>query len=176
MRFVGSLIRKPYQRMAEYKKSGGEWLVYRNRQGKPVGTTYIDPKLDADEAKEKVASEGDLMVRKFIIDKGMQGKGYGKASGWAMMKTVSKHFPDAHNLVATVNQENPQSQSTFRKLGFKEQGIYHSGGAGPQTVYKISMQDVKRQVAATEIQKGARAYLRRRQVASSGAKESQVLA
>ena len=81
------------------------------------------------------------LLRGFLIDRRLQGRGLGALAADAAVRAAAKLTAalggDQTGVVLSVNEENPAGQAAYRKAGFEDRGQYLGGDAGPQrTMYR----------------------------------------
>lgn len=81
------------------------------------------------------------LLRGFLIDRRLQGKGLGTLAADAAVRAAAKLTAalggEQTGVVLSVNEENPAGQAAYRKAGFEDRGRYLGGDAGPQrTMYR----------------------------------------
>ncbi len=77
-------------------------------------------------------------LRGYLIGRGHQGNGYGRAAIPAIARPMRDQHPEIERLVLTVNLRNAAAISTYLKAGFHDTGaVYHGGNSGPQHVFSM---------------------------------------
>lgn len=81
------------------------------------------------------------LLRGFLIDSRLQGKGIGTLAAVAAVeearKLTARQGGGQAGVVLSVNERNPAAQAAYRKAGFVDTGRYLGGKAGPQrTMFK----------------------------------------
>lgn len=85
--------------------------------------------------------ESAWLLRGFMIDRRLQGRGLGTAAAAAAVRAAAKLTADLGGdqtgVVLSVNERNPAGLAAYRSAGFEDRGRYLGGGAGPQrTLYR----------------------------------------
>ena len=105
----------------------------------PVGFFKIDRTYPV---AHGFAEPGDLGLRAVIVDAVRQGQGIGTAAMRALPAYLRAGYPAARRLWLTVNLQNPAAIASYRKGGFQDTGaIWPHGGAGPQHIMRLVLQD-----------------------------------
>lgn len=81
------------------------------------------------------------LLRGFLIDRRLQGRGLGSLAAGAAVLAAAKLTAalggGQAGVVLSVNDHNPAGLSAYRKAGFEDRGPYLGGNAGPQrTMYR----------------------------------------
>lgn len=81
------------------------------------------------------------LLRGFLIDRRLQGRGLGALAADAAVQAAAKLTAalggEQTGVVLSVNEENPAGQAAYRKAGFEDRGRYLGGDADPQrTMYR----------------------------------------
>lgn len=99
-------------------------------------------RLDFDPPRvSRYAGEGCFCgLRGYLIGRGYQRRGYGRAAIPAIRSLMRERHPDVEQLVLTVNRRNAAAISTYLKAGFHDTGrLYHGGASGPQHVFALPL-------------------------------------
>jgi RimJ/RimL family protein N-acetyltransferase len=64
------------------------------------------------------------------IDLSMQGRGIGSATLQALPSWVAEHWPESHELILSVDEENAAARRAYAKAGFADHGIREQGRIG----------------------------------------------
>ncbi|XAS68997.1 GNAT family N-acetyltransferase [Micrococcaceae bacterium Sec5.7] len=80
------------------------------------------------------------LLRGFLIDSRLQGRGLGSAAAVAASREAAKLTArlggDETGVVLSVNERNPGARSAYAKAGYEDRGEYLGGFSGPQrTMY-----------------------------------------
>jgi GNAT superfamily N-acetyltransferase len=81
------------------------------------------------------------LLRGFLIDRRLQGRGLGARAAEAAVREAAKLTATQEDrqtgVVLSVNEANPAGLAAYRKAGFEDRGQYLGGGSGPQrTMYR----------------------------------------
>ena len=99
-------------------------------------------RLDFDRRRvSEYAGQGDYCgLRGYLIGRGHQGRGYGRAAIPAIYDLMREKHPDVAQLVLTVNLRNTVAISAYLKAGFHDTGeVYYGGDSGPQHVFFLPL-------------------------------------
>ncbi|UKA64265.1 GNAT family N-acetyltransferase [Arthrobacter sp. FW306-04-A] len=81
------------------------------------------------------------LLRGFLIDRRLQGRGLGTQAAAAAVreavKVTARMGGGQAGVVLSVNERNPAGKAAYAKAGFAAAGMYLGGSAGPQwTMYR----------------------------------------
>ncbi|KZN62445.1 hypothetical protein N473_19520 [Pseudoalteromonas luteoviolacea CPMOR-1] len=86
--------------------------------------------------------EDGVGIRAFVIDKGQQGKGFGKQAAAALFSFLKAFYPQFNQICLTVNCRNTLAYECYKKAGFTDTGEKYLGSpAGPNYIMKRSLID-----------------------------------
>ncbi len=124
------------QTLPDAERTPGRHPVAVLEGGAPVGFLILDSKPGAP------GRAGDLLLRAFFVDAGVQGRGIGTAALLALPGYARAHDPAAERILLTVNIVNPSAQAVYERAGFVDTGeLYHGGTLGPQRVLGLALVD-----------------------------------
>lgn len=82
--------------------------------------------------------ESAWLLRGFLIDRRLQGRGLGQLAAAAAVaaaaKLTAKHAGGEAGVVLSVNEGNRAGLAAYQKAGFVDHGQYLGGSAGPQRI------------------------------------------
>ena len=85
------------------------------------------------------ASERELGLRSFFIDRDHQGKGFGRQAT-AMLKAFLRNtYPDNDSVALTVNRRNGVARHCYLAAGFSDTGELYDGPAGPKHILRMKL-------------------------------------
>lgn len=100
-----------------------------------IGAFCID--IDYSSSIE-LASDKDLGLRSYLIDKEFQGKGYGKEACIKLKSFLQINFQNHNRILLTVNCKNKKAFAIYCASGFVNSNkIYYGGRAGPQHLLEM---------------------------------------
>jgi len=83
---------------------------------------------------------GELGLRAFMIDQGVQGRGVATAAVRALPAYLTTQYPDARSIALTVNMTNPAALACYLAGGFVKTGqVWPHGIAGPQHFMRMEV-------------------------------------
>lgn len=105
--------------------------------GAIVGMFKLDPLYHE---RHDFADPGCIGLRGMLIDRDHQGRGLGTRALAELAPHVRNHYPDARQVVLTVNLQNPAARAVYLKSGFRDEGeVYDGGTRGPQHVLRLDL-------------------------------------
>lgn len=105
--------------------------------GEVVGMFKLDPLYHE---RHDFAEPGAIGLRGMLIDRARQGQGIGSRALSLLASHVRNHYPDAREVVLTVNELNPVGRAAYLKAGFRDGGeVYTGGSRGPQHVLRMDL-------------------------------------
>lgn len=107
-----SLNEDSLKEAAENEKVARPWAIYVD--GRMVGFTMFAFDEEYEDPNDR------YWLWRFMIDKDLQGKGYGSLA----LKAIIKYFENngANNIKLSTKESNIATLSLYRKFGFKENG------------------------------------------------------
>jgi RimJ/RimL family protein N-acetyltransferase len=80
----------------------------------------------------------DVLLRAFLVDAAVQGRGIATRALAALPDFVAEHVPGVRRIVLSVNTRNPVAIRAYQRAGFADSGeLYHGGASGPQHVFEL---------------------------------------
>lgn len=105
--------------------------------GRLVGMFKLDPLYHE---RHDFAAPTSIGLRGMLIDAARQGRGLGQRALAELPPHVALHYPDAAEVVLTVNLQNPAARAVYLKAGFRDEGEVYTGGTrGPQHVMRLGL-------------------------------------
>lgn len=107
------------------------------RDGGPVGMFKLDPLYFQ---RHDFAAPDQIGMRGVLIDAQHQGQGLGHAMLTALPAHVRAEYPDAQQIVLTVNSRNTRAHAAYLAAGFRDEGdVWQGGGHGPQHILRLDL-------------------------------------
>lgn len=118
------------------REGGWEYHVIQSN-GAIVGFFNIDIHYSQ---RYEFATNGDVGLRAFFVDKHHQGKGIARSALSQLNAYVGENYPAASTVCLTVNCKNEVAYIAYLKNGFVDSGeLYLGGSAGPQHVLRMQL-------------------------------------
>ena len=125
------------QALLDGKEDGWEYHVIQFN-GDIVGFFNIDTHYSQ---RYDFATNGDVGLRAFFVDKHHQGKGIAKSVLSLLNAYVGENYPTASAVCLTVNCKNEVAYKAYLNSGFIDSGeLYLGGSAGPQHVLRMQLE------------------------------------
>ncbi len=80
-------------------------------------------------------SADNYWIGGFLIDRALQGQGYGKTAMRDIMEQIPKLFPKCRKVGLTVHPDNHPAQKLYKGFGFKDTGRIYEG----EIVYRLEL-------------------------------------
>ncbi|MGG1685086.1 GNAT family N-acetyltransferase [Pseudalkalibacillus sp. NRS-1564] len=99
----------------------------------PVGFFVLDRGDDTFSYSDNTKA---VLLRAYSINRPEQGRGIAKASLQLLEQFVKRHFPNCHEIVLGVNEDNEAAKKIYLGAGFIHTNKKKNGRSGPQAILK----------------------------------------
>lgn len=86
--------------------------------------------------------EGTVLLRAFLMDYASQGRGFAKEAMALLPDFVSRHYPEARQMLLAVNERNTAASQLYLRAGFQDHGLRRSGSKGTQLILQYALSSV----------------------------------